>query len=236
MNQKQKSKLFRLHKIGQQQWDAMSPDQQVFLTTAKAFVDITAAEFALLDRRNKEETFTDPETGMQFKVLNDAETAEFKAWAHEPINWAPGEPISPVWHPVTRAECQLMDKEAKSPPNGDLPPEPQIGDLGANNIGKRRGPSGPRTGDAMGAKPLVRKLLGTKVEIEVGKLEDGEIVKEMQYPKMTTEEICAATKKSDVNVRTILSDLRSPKYCGSGGVFKTIATKIDGKTYYQYQE
>lgn len=117
----------------------------------------------------------------------------------------------------------------------DNQPEPSINDLGANTVGKRRGPSGPRVGDAMGAKPLVRKLMGTKVQL-FATVDGVETLAGEQYPLMSIDDLCNATKKSEVNIRTILSDLRSPKYCGAGGVFKTVSTKVDGKTLYQYQE
>ena len=106
-------------------------------------------------------------------------------------------------------------------PEPEPEPEPTIDSLGANTIGKRKS-SGPRVGSAMGAKPHVRKLLGTA-------LPDG------TYPSMTLDAICAATKKSAINIRTILSDLRSDKYCGSGGVFMTVSSKVGDHTYYTYQ-
>lgn len=103
----------------------------------------------------------------------------------------------------------------------EVPPEPSIDSLGANTIGKRRGPTGPREGASMGAKPLVRKLLGTQME-------DG------TWPSMSVEELCTATKKSEVNIRTILYDLRSPKYCGAGGIFNTASTKEGTVTKYHF--
>lgn len=48
-------------------------------------------------------------TGL-FRTLDDGEIAEFKAWAR--ANYRVGQPISPVWHPTTRAECMAMNIEA----------------------------------------------------------------------------------------------------------------------------
>lgn len=50
--------------------------------------------------------------------------------------------------------------------------------------------------------------------------------------KFTLGELVALSGKTEVNIRTMLSDLRSPKYCGKGGVFNTKSTRVDGKTYY----
>ena len=51
---------------------------------------------------------------------------------------------------------------------------------------------------------------------------------------LTLDELCAASGKTAVNVRTALSDLRSVKYAGNAGVFITASTKaLDGKTRYQ---
>lgn len=148
----------------------------------------------------------------RFRTLTPEEEAEFRKWARE--NYVPHSPVNPLWHPIIQEECMLMNASEEEP-------EPTIDSLGANTIGKRKA-SGPRVGSAMGAKPHVRKLLGTA-------LPDG------TYPSMTIDEICAATKKSAINIRTILSDLRSDKYCGSGGVFMTVSSKVGEHTYYTYQ-
>lgn len=161
-----------------------------------------------------EGTRTGREPSVSFRTLSPEEEAEFRKWARE--NYVPNSPVDPLWHPSIQDECMLMN--ASSPPPE---PEPTIDSLGANTIGKRKS-SGPRVGSAMGAKPHVRKLLGTA-------LPDG------TYPSMTLDEICAATKKSAINIRTILSDLRSDKYCGSGGVFMTVSSKVGDHTYYTYQ-
>lgn len=44
--------------------------------------------------------------------------------------------------------------------------------------------------------------------------------------------LCALSAKSEVNIRTMLSDLRSTRYCGKYGVFATKSTRIAGVTYY----
>jgi hypothetical protein len=92
---------------------------------------------------------------------------------------------------------------------------------GKNTKDGKHGAIGSRTGEAMGAKPIVRALLGTPNDAG-------------EYPSYTVNELCAITKKSDVNIRTVLSDLRSQKYCGSGGVFMTHSFKKEGKTYYKF--
>jgi ribosomal protein L30E len=50
---------------------------------------------------------------------------------------------------------------------------------------------------------------------------------------LTLAEICKASGKTEVNVRTMLSDMRNPKYAGKSGVFVTISTRgTDGLTRY----
>lgn len=236
LTKKQLAKLFKNHGINAAQWEAFNPIQQQALIVAGANrVDVTQEGFMRLGV----EPAAHPE--MEFRDLNEAEQEDFRLWARG--NYKPGEEINALWHPVIQAECQRMNDEAGID-GGDIPggsggaapdrkdkaeaeynaaseeKEPSVDDLGANTVGKRKS-SGPRAGAAMGAKPHVRKLLGTANP-------DG------KYPLMTMEDICHVTKKSQINIRTILSDLRSPKYCGTGGVFMTASTKIDGKTFYQY--
>lgn len=68
----------------------------------------------------------------------------------------------------------------------------------------------------IGAKQFIRRLLS------------------MPGASLTLDEICKASGKSAVNVRTMLSDLRSPKYAGKSGIFSTVGIKkADGKTYYE---
>lgn len=48
----------------------------------------------------------------------------------------------------------------------------------------------------------------------------------------TLKELVALTGKTEVNIRTMLSDLRSVKYAGSAGVFVTKSTRINNVTRY----
>lgn len=48
----------------------------------------------------------------------------------------------------------------------------------------------------------------------------------------TLDQLCALTGKSEVNIRTMLSDLRSARYCGNYGVFVTKSTRVAGQTFY----
>jgi hypothetical protein len=42
-----------------------------------------------------------------FRHLDPAEVEDFKAWARD--NYVPGTPVSPLWHPVIREECRLIN-------------------------------------------------------------------------------------------------------------------------------
>ena len=55
----------------------------------------------------KKETFID--NGIEFRKLDNKETKEFKKWARE--NYTPHYPINSVWHPLVRAECELINQE-----------------------------------------------------------------------------------------------------------------------------
>ena len=44
-----------------------------------------------------------------FRDLTWAEIVDFKQWARE--SYSPGEPISELWHPVVRDECNKMNAE-----------------------------------------------------------------------------------------------------------------------------
>jgi len=46
-----------------------------------------------------------------FKTLTADEDKEFRQWARD--SWRPGDPISPMWHPVVRDECRTMTEEAR---------------------------------------------------------------------------------------------------------------------------
>ncbi|HEY6020289.1 MAG TPA: hypothetical protein VIY48_10405 [Candidatus Paceibacterota bacterium] len=48
----------------------------------------------------------------------------------------------------------------------------------------------------------------------------------------TLAELVALTGKTEVNIRTMLSDLRSAKYAGKQGVFNTKSVRKDGKVFY----
>lgn len=48
----------------------------------------------------------------------------------------------------------------------------------------------------------------------------------------TLRELIALTGKTEVNIRTMLSDLRSAKYCGKYGVFNSKSTRINGEWRY----
>lgn len=48
----------------------------------------------------------------------------------------------------------------------------------------------------------------------------------------TLKQLIALTGKTEVNIRTMLSDLRSVKYCGSAGVFATKSVRKNGEVYY----
>ena len=44
-----------------------------------------------------------------FRRLSPDEEKRFRQWARE--FYKPGQPVNPVWHPVTRAECEQMNAE-----------------------------------------------------------------------------------------------------------------------------
>ena len=45
-----------------------------------------------------------------FKKLNTSEEQEFRKWARD--NFKPGDEISPIWHPILRDECFIIEKES----------------------------------------------------------------------------------------------------------------------------
>jgi len=100
-----------------------------------------------------------------------------------------------------------------------IPPEVDMLDRLASNHPRRL-----RGGTSTGAKPMLRRLLGTP-SIEAD---------EVKYPRFTVEELCELTKKGEINIRTCLADLRSPKYCGAEGPFVTVLVKDRGFSLYQY--
>jgi hypothetical protein len=44
-----------------------------------------------------------------YRKLSPEEEKSFRQWARE--NYTPGDPISDLWHPASRAECELMNLE-----------------------------------------------------------------------------------------------------------------------------
>ena len=50
--------------------------------------------------------------------------------------------------------------------------------------------------------------------------------------ELSIDQLCAASGKTAVNIRTMLSDLRNARYAGKYGVFLTQSTKRNGVTYY----
>lgn len=46
-----------------------------------------------------------------FRALDPAEAERFREWARE--HHRPGEPVSPLWHPVVRDECERIDERAR---------------------------------------------------------------------------------------------------------------------------
>lgn len=51
--------------------------------------------------------------------------------------------------------------------------------------------------------------------------------------RLTLADLVRMSGKSEVNVRTMLSDLRTSKYCGKLGVFNTRAVREGGKVFYE---
>ena len=45
-----------------------------------------------------------------FRVLNEQEVEDFKAWARE--NYEPYDVINGIWHPVVQAECVAINEKA----------------------------------------------------------------------------------------------------------------------------
>ena len=42
-----------------------------------------------------------------FRPLTEVEIDQYRFWARG--NYVPGSPIDPMWHPVIRVECELMN-------------------------------------------------------------------------------------------------------------------------------
>jgi hypothetical protein len=45
-----------------------------------------------------------------FRELSPEEEVVFRQWARE--NYTPGDPISPLWHPVIVTECRRINEDA----------------------------------------------------------------------------------------------------------------------------
>jgi hypothetical protein len=83
-------------------------------STNESTTDSTLTKFDLDDWCNEIFTNNEPmattmdDTGM-YRDLNKQEVLEFQQWARQ--NYNPGDPISPIWHPVVKAECELINNE-----------------------------------------------------------------------------------------------------------------------------
>lgn len=45
-----------------------------------------------------------------FKSVPESEQQDWRDWARD--NYSPGNPINPCWHPLVRAECEVINVEA----------------------------------------------------------------------------------------------------------------------------
>lgn len=111
-----------------------------------------------------------------------------------------------IWQFMSRRTAQSCVSEC----DGD------VGQAKQQQAGARaqQQPSASQEKNGKSAKTWLRELLS---------------VRGAQY---TLADLVLRTGKTEVNIRTILSDLRSAKYCGSGGVFNTKSVRKDGKVYY----
>ena len=48
--------------------------------------------------------------GQLFRPLDPEDEAKFRQWAR--ANYKAGDPVSPLWHPVVRNECDKINREA----------------------------------------------------------------------------------------------------------------------------
>ena len=87
--------------------------------------------------------------------------------------------------------------------------------LGRNNPRRLRG------GGSNGAKPMLRRVLGTP---DLGGA----------YPSFSLQDLSRILGKSESNIRTCLSDLRSTLYCGKEAPFITRCVRIAGVSVYTY--
>lgn len=78
-------------------------------------------------------------------------------------------------------------------------------------------PKGKRDG-VLSAKDMLRHILSRS------------------WSEFSLAELVTMTGKTAVNIRTMLSDLKSPVYCGKGGVFTIYSRKVDGVVKYSHYE
>jgi len=52
---------------------------------------------------------TEMDDAGMYRDLNKTEVLEFKQWARE--NYEVGSPINSTWHPIVKAECEIMNSE-----------------------------------------------------------------------------------------------------------------------------
>ena len=71
---------------------------------AVAYTNVTQDDWVMADP----DLVAQP-TGI-FRTLSSTEERAFREWAR--ANWQAGQYINPLWHPVVRDECALMDAEA----------------------------------------------------------------------------------------------------------------------------
>jgi len=85
-------------------------------------------------------------------------------------------------------------------------------------------------------KSLVEQIGGAvSVPVPAHKKSAKQFIREtlsVEGAKLTVEEMCKQSGCTPVNIRTMLSDLRSPKYAGKAGVFITKSVRDGDKTYY----
>jgi len=74
------------------------------------------------------------------------------------------------------------------------------------------------------AAPAARAHAGAKVALRA--------LFDVPGSRYTLAELVTLTGKTEVNVRTQLSDMRSPKYAGKAGVYVTSSTRVGTVTYY----
>ena len=100
---------------------------------------------------------------------------------------------------------------------------------------KRKGVSSHPPADPLAADPLAalgsaapasaRAVIGAKQHIRA--------LLSVPGACLSLKELVAASGKTDSNIRTMLSDMRNPRYAGKQGVFLTVSSRgVDGVTRY----